>query len=93
MKRELGDILWYWCQGRHTRYTPEEVMVENIRKLENDTRMVLRLCVARTARKWHIMEFLKNLLLLPYYSFNYISIIVWVILLSYVLNMYDDGIF
>ena len=38
----------------------------------------------------HIMEFLNDLLLLPYYSFNYLfSIIVWVILLSYVLNMYD----
>ena len=36
------------------------------------------------------MEFLNDLLLLPYYSFNYLfSIIVWVILLSYVLNMYD----
>ena len=36
------------------------------------------------------MEFLNDLLLLKYYSFNYLfSIIVWVILLSYVLNMYD----
>ena len=35
MKRELGDILWYWCQGcLALGYTPEEVMAENIRKLE-----------------------------------------------------------
>ena len=35
MKRELGDILWYWCQGcLALGYTPEEVMAENISKLE-----------------------------------------------------------
>ena len=35
MKRELGDVLWYWVQGcRALGFTPEEVMDENIRKLE-----------------------------------------------------------
>ena len=35
MKRELGDILWYWMQGCIALgYTPEEVMDENIKKLE-----------------------------------------------------------
>ena len=35
MKRELGDVLWYWCQGcMALGYTPEEVMAENISKLE-----------------------------------------------------------
>lgn len=35
MKRELGDVLWYWIQGCIALgYTPEEVMQENIRKLE-----------------------------------------------------------
>ena len=35
MKRELGDILWYWIQGYIALgYTPDEVMDENIKKLE-----------------------------------------------------------
>jgi len=36
MKRELGDILWYWIQGCIALgYEPEEVMKENIKKLES----------------------------------------------------------
>ena len=36
MKRELGDVLWYWVQGCIALgFTPDEVMDENIRKLEN----------------------------------------------------------
>jgi NTP pyrophosphatase (non-canonical NTP hydrolase) len=35
MKRELGDVLWYWVQGCIALgFTPEEVMLENINKLE-----------------------------------------------------------
>ena len=35
MKRELGDVLWYWVQGcTALGFTPEEVMKENIKKLE-----------------------------------------------------------
>jgi len=35
MKRELGDVLWYWVQGCIALgFTPEEVMLENISKLE-----------------------------------------------------------
>ena len=35
MKRELCDILWYWIQGCIALgYTPDEVMDENIKKLE-----------------------------------------------------------
>ena len=35
MKRELGHILWYWIQGcMALGYTPDEVMDENIKKLE-----------------------------------------------------------
>ena len=35
MKRELGDILWYWVQGcLALGFTPDEVMDENIKKLE-----------------------------------------------------------
>jgi len=35
MKRELGDVLWYWIQGCIALgYSPEEVMQENIAKLE-----------------------------------------------------------
>ena len=35
MKRELGDVRWYWCQGcMALGFTPEEVMQENIKKLE-----------------------------------------------------------
>ena len=32
---ELGDVLWYWVQGcTALGYTPQEVMEENIKKLE-----------------------------------------------------------
>ena len=35
MKRELGDILWYWVQGcKSLGFKPEDVMQENIKKLE-----------------------------------------------------------
>ena len=35
MKRELGDVLWYWVQGcLALGYTPEEIMKENIAKIE-----------------------------------------------------------
>jgi NTP pyrophosphatase (non-canonical NTP hydrolase) len=35
MKRELGDVLWYWVQGcTALGFTPHEVMEENIKKLE-----------------------------------------------------------
>tara|TARA_B100001093_G_C26575606_1_gene904884 strand:+ start:31 stop:456 length:426 start_codon:yes stop_codon:yes gene_type:complete len=35
MKRELGDVLWYWVQGCIALgFTPEEVIQENINKLE-----------------------------------------------------------
>ena len=34
--RELGDVLWYWVQGcTALGYTPQEVMEENINKLES----------------------------------------------------------
>ena len=36
LKRELGDVLWYWVQGcTALGYTPQEVMEENIEKLES----------------------------------------------------------
>ena len=36
LKRELGDVLWYWVQGcTALGYTPQEVMQENISKLES----------------------------------------------------------
>jgi len=36
MKRELGDVLWYWVQGCIALgFTPDEVMDENIKKLES----------------------------------------------------------
>ena len=36
LKRELGDVLWYWVQGcKALGYTPQQVMEENIRKLES----------------------------------------------------------
>ena len=36
LKRELGDVLWYWVQGcTALGYTPQEVMRENISKLES----------------------------------------------------------
>ena len=32
---EIGDVLWYWVQGcMALGFTPEEVMTENIKKLE-----------------------------------------------------------
>ena len=35
LKRELGDVLWYWVQGcTALGYTPQQVMEENIKKLE-----------------------------------------------------------
>jgi NTP pyrophosphatase (non-canonical NTP hydrolase) len=35
LKRELGDVLWYWVQGcTALGYTPQQVMEENINKLE-----------------------------------------------------------
>lgn len=36
LMRELGDVLWYWVQGcTALGYTPQEVMQENINKLES----------------------------------------------------------
>jgi len=36
LMRELGDVLWYWVQGcTALGYTPQEVMEENIKKLES----------------------------------------------------------
>ena len=36
LMRELGDVLWYWVQGcTALGYTPQEVMEENINKLES----------------------------------------------------------
>lgn len=36
MKRELGDILWYWINAcRSLQFDPNEVIQENIRKLES----------------------------------------------------------
>jgi NTP pyrophosphatase (non-canonical NTP hydrolase) len=35
MKRELGDIMWYWVQAcRALNYDPNEVIAENVKKLE-----------------------------------------------------------
>jgi NTP pyrophosphatase (non-canonical NTP hydrolase) len=35
MKRELGDIIWYWINTcRALRLDPNEVIAENVRKLE-----------------------------------------------------------
>jgi len=35
MKRELGDIMWYWTNAcRALGYTPDEVIAENVGKLE-----------------------------------------------------------
>lgn len=35
MKRELGDIGWYWINScRALGYDPNEVLLENVRKLE-----------------------------------------------------------
>jgi len=36
MKRELGDIIWYWTNAcRALGYDPNEVVAENVRKLES----------------------------------------------------------
>jgi NTP pyrophosphatase (non-canonical NTP hydrolase) len=36
MKRELGDILWYWVNAcRALNLDPNEVIAENVRKLES----------------------------------------------------------
>ena len=35
MKRELGDIIWYWTNAcRALGYDPNEVIAENVKKLE-----------------------------------------------------------
>ena len=35
LKRELGDIIWYWAQGvLSLGFTPSEIIEENINKLE-----------------------------------------------------------
>ena len=35
MKRELGDIIWYWINAcRALGYDPNEVIAENVKKLE-----------------------------------------------------------
>jgi NTP pyrophosphatase (non-canonical NTP hydrolase) len=36
MKRELGDIIWYWVNAcRALGYDPNEVVAENVKKLES----------------------------------------------------------
>lgn len=36
MKRELGDIIWYWINGcRALGLDPNEVIAENVKKLES----------------------------------------------------------
>jgi NTP pyrophosphatase (non-canonical NTP hydrolase) len=36
MKRELGDIMWYWINAcRALRLDPNEVIAENVKKLES----------------------------------------------------------
>ena len=36
MKRELGDIMWYWVNAcRALKLDPNEVVAENVRKLES----------------------------------------------------------
>lgn len=36
MKRELGDILWYWVNAcRALNLDPNDVIAENVKKLEN----------------------------------------------------------
>jgi NTP pyrophosphatase (non-canonical NTP hydrolase) len=36
MKRELGDIMWYWINAcRALKLDPNEVIAENVRKLES----------------------------------------------------------
>lgn len=36
MKRELGDIMWYWVNAcRALNYDPNDVIAENVKKLES----------------------------------------------------------
>ena len=36
MKRELGDIMWYWVNAcRALNYDPDEIIAENVHKLES----------------------------------------------------------
>jgi NTP pyrophosphatase (non-canonical NTP hydrolase) len=36
MKRELGDIMWYWINAcRALNLDPNDVIAENVRKLES----------------------------------------------------------
>jgi len=36
LKRELGDIMWYWASAcRSLGFDPNEVIAENVRKLES----------------------------------------------------------
>lgn len=36
MKRELGDIIWYWTNAcRALNYDPNEIIAENVSKLES----------------------------------------------------------
>jgi NTP pyrophosphatase (non-canonical NTP hydrolase) len=36
LKRELGDIMWYWTNAcRALNLDPDEVIIENVRKLES----------------------------------------------------------
>jgi NTP pyrophosphatase (non-canonical NTP hydrolase) len=36
MKRELGDIAWYWTNAcRALGYSPNDVIAENVKKLES----------------------------------------------------------
>lgn len=36
MKRELGDVMWYWINAcRALRLDPDDVIAENVRKLES----------------------------------------------------------
>jgi len=36
MKRELGDVIWYWANAcRALGFTPDEVIAENVDKLES----------------------------------------------------------
>lgn len=36
MKRELGDIIWYWVNAcRALNYDPNEIIAENVSKLES----------------------------------------------------------
>jgi len=36
MKRELGDIIWYWSNAcRALGYNPNDVIAENVKKLES----------------------------------------------------------